>query len=94
LRLRRRRRSLTEFGIVENLVVRPHPERPGVFEVISGNHRLRLLCELGFTAAPVALVELVDARARLLAQTLNRTLSLKRHSASSDGAWLPITWGR
>jgi hypothetical protein len=67
------RRSLTEFGIVENLVARPHPQRPGVFEVISGNHRLRLLRELEHVSAPVVLVELDDARARLLAQTLNRT---------------------
>jgi ParB-like chromosome segregation protein Spo0J len=46
------RGSLTQFGIVENLVARPHPKRPGLFEVISGNHRLRLLCELGFTVVP------------------------------------------
>jgi hypothetical protein len=67
------RRSLTEFGIVENLVARPHPQRPGLFEVISGNHRLRLLRELGVETVPVVLLELDDARARLLAQTLNRT---------------------
>jgi DNA modification methylase len=67
------RRSLTEFGIVENLVARPHPEEAGRFEVISGNHRLRLLRELGVEVAPVVLVELDDAEARLLAQTLNRT---------------------
>src|SRR5437763_2054180 len=36
------RRSVEQFGIVENLVARPHPELPGRFEVISGNHRLRL----------------------------------------------------
>jgi hypothetical protein len=67
------RRSLTEFGVVENLVARPHPEQPGRFEVISGNHRLRLLHELNFDTAPVVVVELDDAHARLLAQTLTRT---------------------
>jgi DNA modification methylase len=67
------RRSLREFGVVENLVARPHPERPGCFEVISGNHRLRLLRELGHLTAPVVVVELDDGQARLLAQTLNRT---------------------
>jgi hypothetical protein len=66
-------RSLEQFGVVENLVARPHPTVPDAFEVLSGNHRLRLLRELGYTAAPVVVVELGDARARLLAQTLNRT---------------------
>jgi ParB-like chromosome segregation protein Spo0J len=67
------RRSLEQFGVVENLVARPHPTLPGCLEVLSGNHRLRLLRELGYEHAPVVVVELDDARARLLAQTLNRT---------------------
>ena len=71
--LRKLRRSLEQFGVVENLVARPHPDLPGRYEVLSGNHRLQLLHELGYRTAPVVLVELEDARARLLAQTLNRT---------------------
>src|SRR5579862_4942025 len=67
------RRSIVEFGVVENLVARPHPSERGVFEVLSGNQRLRVLRELGHASAPVVVVELPDAEARLLAQTLNRT---------------------
>src|SRR5437763_16909590 len=71
--LARIRRSLERFGVVENLVARPHPEQEGMLELLSANHRLRVLRELGHRSAPVVVVELDDAEARLLAQTLNRT---------------------
>jgi DNA modification methylase len=71
--LRKIRRSIERFGVVENLVARPHPKLEGSFEVLSGNHRLRILRELGHESAPVVVVDLDDARARLLAQTLNRS---------------------
>lgn len=67
------RRSLQEFGVVENLVVRPHPDLAGGFEVLSGNHRLGLFGELGLKTAACHVLDLDDAHARLLAQTLNRT---------------------
>jgi DNA modification methylase len=66
-------RSLSQFGTVQNLVARPHPDRSDRFEVLSGNQRLRVYRKLGLESAPVVVVELDDARARLLAQALNRT---------------------
>jgi ParB family chromosome partitioning protein len=56
-------RSIEEFGVVENLVARPHPEEVGAWEVISGNHRLQILAELGHTEVSVVVVALDDAHA-------------------------------
>ncbi|MFQ6025898.1 MAG: ParB/RepB/Spo0J family partition protein [Dehalococcoidia bacterium] len=76
----RLRESLTRFGLVSNLVVRPL--RPGSgqalpeggYEVLSGNQRLEALRELGLDSVPCVVVDLGDASARLLAQTLNRVM--------------------
>ena len=70
--VRKLRRSIERFGLVANLVVRKHPTRRGAFEVLSGNHRLDILRELGFDEAPCVVVDVDDARARLLAVALNR----------------------
>jgi DNA modification methylase len=67
------RRSIEGFGVVENLVVRPHPTVAGSYEVISGNQRLKLYRRLRLGSAPCHVVEIDEARARVLAQTLNRT---------------------
>lgn len=64
--------SIQTFGVVENLVARPNPAGEG-WEVLSGNHRLQVLRELGHKTAPVIIVDVDDARARVLAHTLNRT---------------------
>ena len=67
--IQRLRASLGRFGLVQNLVVRPLGE---AFEVIGGNQRLQLLRETGLEQVPCVVVDLDDARARLLAQALNR----------------------
>jgi len=64
------RRSVEEFGLVENLVVRRNQDG---YEVLSGNQRLKVYRELGLETAPCVVVDLPDAQARLLAQVLNRT---------------------
>ena len=79
--LERVRKSIRDFGVVENLVARPLPDpcpacgAAGAehLEVVSGNHRLGLYAEEGIDPAPCHVADLDDARARLLAQTLNRT---------------------
>ena len=68
--LKRLIESMTRFGMVQNLVVRPIGE--GDYEVLSGNQRLQALKELGYAKAPCVVVEVDDVHARLLAQALNR----------------------
>lgn len=65
----RLRESIARYGLVVPLVVRSLDDR---FEVLSGNHRLAILRELGLPSAPCVAVDLDDAHARLLAQALNR----------------------
>jgi ParB family chromosome partitioning protein len=68
--LNRLRESITRYGLVENLVVRPLDN--GGYEVLSGNHRLQILREIGHSPAPCVAVNLNGAHARLLSQALNR----------------------
>ncbi len=76
--LQKLKESITRFGLVQTLVVRPL--RPGsgqamgedTFEVLSGNQRLQVLRELGHREAPCVVVDLEPAQARLLSLALNR----------------------
>ena len=61
--------SITRYGLVQNLVVRPLGD--GTYEVLAGNQRLQVLRVKGDTSVPCVVLELDDARARLLAQALN-----------------------
>ena len=67
--LGRLRASLHSYGLVGPLVIRPMGD--GAFEVLSGNQRLEVLRELGYTDVPCVEVALGDAHARLLSQALN-----------------------
>lgn len=66
----RLRRSLELFGLVVPLVVRPI--NAGWYETIGGAQRLEELRQSGANTVPCVVVDLDDARARLLAQALNR----------------------
>ncbi len=67
--LRRLGASLERFGVVVPLVVRSVGD---AYEVLSGNQRLKVLRGQGPTTAPCVEIQADDARARLLAQALNR----------------------
>ena len=62
--------SLTRYGLVQNLVVRPLGK--GSYEVLSGNQRLKVLRDLGCAETPWVVIRLDEVQVRLLAQALNR----------------------
>jgi ParB family transcriptional regulator, chromosome partitioning protein len=66
--LQRLRSSITNYGFVQNLVVR---QIANGYEVLSGNQRLKLLREFNILKVPCVIVDVNDAHARLLAQALN-----------------------
>jgi ParB family chromosome partitioning protein len=66
----RLRESIRRYGLVQNLVVRPIGN--DAYEVLSGNQRLKVIKEMGFTLVSCMVTDLDDAQARLLAQALNR----------------------
>ncbi|HZA21348.1 MAG TPA: ParB N-terminal domain-containing protein [Dehalococcoidia bacterium] len=68
--LQKLRESLSRYGLVQNLVVRPLGD--GTHEVLSGNQRLQVLRETMKNSVPCVVIELADAHARLLSQALNR----------------------
>ncbi len=63
---------LRREGIVQPLVVRPHPSGSGVYELIGGHQRFEVLRDdLGAKSAPCVVVHLDDRRAKALAINLN-----------------------
>ena len=54
------------------LVVRPHPDEPGKYQVLDGHHRVAILRDLGYTEARCDVWQVSDREAKLLLATLNR----------------------
>ena len=67
--MERLRESISRYGLVEPLVVRPLDDV--FYEVLSGNQRLRVLQGMDLKSVPCVEVELNDTKAMLLAQALN-----------------------
>src|SRR6266704_5033701 len=54
------------------LVVRPHPDEAGKYQVLDGHHRVAVLRDLGHTEARCDIWTVDDREAKLLLATLNR----------------------
>ncbi|MFC1947962.1 ParB/RepB/Spo0J family partition protein [Chloroflexota bacterium] len=67
--IERLKESLSRYGLVEPLVVRPLPDDK--YEVLSGNQRLKAISSIDLEIIPCVVVYLDDAEAMLLAQALN-----------------------
>jgi len=65
-------RNISRSGLYEPLVVRPHPQRPGSFEIINGHHRLMALAKLSYKAADAIVWDIDDKQTDILLATLNR----------------------
>jgi ParB-like chromosome segregation protein Spo0J len=59
-------------GRYPHLIVRPHPEQPGKYQVLDGHHRLKILRDLGHAQARCDVWRVDDREAKLLLATLNR----------------------
>jgi ParB-like chromosome segregation protein Spo0J len=66
------RAHIKRTGRYPFLVVRPHPDEKGKFQVLDGHHRVAILRDLGHTEARCDVWQVDDREAKLLLATLNR----------------------
>jgi ParB family chromosome partitioning protein len=76
--------SIRTNGVLAPLIVRPHPEEDGKYEILSGHNRALAAREAGLDAVPAAVVEgLTDEAALLVVMETNlvqRSFADLRHS--------------
>lgn len=66
--------SIRQQGVLQPILVRPHPERPGLFQIIGGERRWRAAQDAGLHEVPVFVRDLDDraALAAALVENLQR----------------------
>ena len=52
--------SIREFGVLQPIVVRPHPDLPGKYELVMGERRLRATKAAGLDAIPAVVKDTAD----------------------------------
>jgi len=67
------RESIATFGFVDPVTVRPHPDMPGHFQIIDGEHRWRAAQDLQIATVIAVVLDVGDAEAKKLTVILNET---------------------
>jgi len=65
-------RNIARTGRYEPIIVRPHPQRKGCFQIINGYHRCHALTKLGHKTADCIVWDIDDEQTDILLATLNR----------------------
>jgi hypothetical protein len=66
--------SIGQYGMIDPITVRPHPEHDGKYQVIDGEHRQRACTNLGYKKIPVNILRNVtDEQAKKLTIIANET---------------------
>ena len=65
-------RNIERTGLYEPLVVRPHRQKAGCYELINGHHRCKALEQLGYKQANCVVWDVDDKQVDIFLTTLNR----------------------
>lgn len=57
--------SIIEQGVIQRIIVRPHPDKTGMYQIIDGRHRRRGAIQAGYTLLPCEIRQLDDDQAVL-----------------------------
>ena len=63
---------IEQTGQYEPIVVRTHPKKEGLYQILNGHHRFRVLKKLGYSHADCIVFQADDAQAMVYLATLNQ----------------------
>lgn len=63
---------IKQSGRYPMVIVRPHPDEPGRYQILDGHHRVQVLKDLGHTEVRCDVWDVTDREAKVLLATLNR----------------------
>lgn len=84
-KMEKMRQSIIAHGVIQRVIVRPDPEEPGHYQIISGRNRRRAAIQAGHVTVPCEIRDLTDEEARL--QMLTTNLDQRDELLPSEKAW-------